>query len=89
MVVATDVGIQTRSFRSRDDGWGAQGGPPRASNKQAYQRSVDMLAVVWKTKQNSREGYAGDLMFGLELWRWQLKVVEVEAAALECEALGG
>lgn len=49
------------------------------SSEQAYQRSVDMLAVVWIMKQKSRECYAGDLVSGLELLRWQLKFVEVEA----------
>lgn len=73
-----DVDTQIRSSISRDDGWGAQGGASK-SNRQAYQRSVDILAVVWRKKQSSREEYAGDLMFGLELWRWQLEFVEVEA----------
>jgi hypothetical protein len=56
------------------EGMGLQG-----NRRQAYQRSVDMVTVVWRMKQKSRYWYAGYLGFGLELLRWQLKVVEVEA----------
>ena len=81
MVFIMDVDTQIGSFSSRDDGWGAQGGRVPRATKQAYQRSVDMLAVVWRMRQKSKEWYVGDLGFGLELLRWQLKVVEVEAVA--------
>lgn len=63
MVVATDVGIQFGAS-DREMMAGELKGASK-SNKQAYQRSVDMLAVVWRTKLNSRGGCAGGLMFGL------------------------